>query len=520
MGLLIGWGGVDSKRRAGEGAVTKGFSAEVSNMVGVPLVFGIGFHTAWVYATTIAFTDIFFGGKQNQPNEQLVFYFISVACLAVVSLLGYWIPFFRIRKNGKSPAALSDFSRLAVIGSAMVALSTACLAGAFMGGFVGNGLLLIAAVGTGIGSGLLMPLCWAKALGACNSSQVLASFSLAITFAFCLLIMVVHCPFPLSVIVVCLFPVAELPFLLRQLRKSAKGRYAPRIAGTRIRPVRLFVKIGVPSMLFGVILGLLQELSVSSIVHASNNDMQPLLVIGSLLASPVIMFSTVIASDRWGNSYARPLFTIVIVSLALTFSAFASSDVLLLSVLIAYVCFNLLTWAAASDIVSADGLPSLAVYTALRSCLTIGAAASVVASKLTVGLGGLTSGGGISLPLGLVVIFAVAMFFWPSRKDIDSCIVPSEQKIEDSFDDVFLEACKKVARQYSLSNRESEVLLFLAQGRDVAYISKTLFISINTVKSHRRHIYSKMDVHSQQSIIEKVSREHRALRGNGRGTPS
>lgn len=64
--------------------------------------------------------------------------------------------------------------------------------------------------------------------------------------------------------------------------------------------------------------------------------------------------------------------------------------------------------------------------------------------------------------------------------------------------------CHAVADEYGLSPRELEVLEFLAEGRDRAYIEEELVISRNTVKAHVKHIYAKLDIHSHQDLIALV----------------
>lgn len=58
------------------------------------------------------------------------------------------------------------------------------------------------------------------------------------------------------------------------------------------------------------------------------------------------------------------------------------------------------------------------------------------------------------------------------------------------------------AERYRLSARESEVFELLAKGRNRVYISKALFISDNTTRTHMKNIYRKLGVHSQQELID------------------
>ena len=65
--------------------------------------------------------------------------------------------------------------------------------------------------------------------------------------------------------------------------------------------------------------------------------------------------------------------------------------------------------------------------------------------------------------------------------------------------------CEKVAIQHQLTRREREVLLLLAQGRTQSVIAKKLGISEGTVHTHILHVYQKLNVHSQQELIELIS---------------
>ena len=55
---------------------------------------------------------------------------------------------------------------------------------------------------------------------------------------------------------------------------------------------------------------------------------------------------------------------------------------------------------------------------------------------------------------------------------------------------------------FELSERETEVALLIAQGRSKAYIAEALYLSENTVRTHAKNIYAKLDVHSKQELID------------------
>ena len=64
-----------------------------------------------------------------------------------------------------------------------------------------------------------------------------------------------------------------------------------------------------------------------------------------------------------------------------------------------------------------------------------------------------------------------------------------------------LTTCVLIARQYPLTAREEEVLRYLAEGHNGAFISEVLLISPNTARTHIHNIYRKLDVSSCEDIL-------------------
>ena len=60
----------------------------------------------------------------------------------------------------------------------------------------------------------------------------------------------------------------------------------------------------------------------------------------------------------------------------------------------------------------------------------------------------------------------------------------------------------RIAAEGGLSARETEVLGYLARGRSQPYIRDALVLSKNTVASHVKHIYQKLNVHSRQELLD------------------
>ena len=68
----------------------------------------------------------------------------------------------------------------------------------------------------------------------------------------------------------------------------------------------------------------------------------------------------------------------------------------------------------------------------------------------------------------------------------------------------FRRKCSVIADTYLLSRRETEVLFLLAKGFSSSMIQEKLYISEGTANTHMRHVYRKINVHSQQELIRLV----------------
>lgn len=66
------------------------------------------------------------------------------------------------------------------------------------------------------------------------------------------------------------------------------------------------------------------------------------------------------------------------------------------------------------------------------------------------------------------------------------------------------ERCGLLASACGLTRREEEVLRLLVRGYSGARMEQELVISKNTVKTHVRHVYAKLNCHSQQELIAKA----------------
>lgn len=119
----------------------------------------------------------------------------------------------------------------------------------------------------------------------------------------------------------------------------------------------------------------------------------------------------------------------------------------------------------------------------------------------------------------LYVLFALVMMLsWHSGKSTEKTEAPlpkadeqaSTPEAAPALDSTELLAqaiedrCGEIATRYSLSPRETDVLLLLAQGRTGTTIQEELVLAASTVKTHMQHIYTKTGVKDRQELMDMV----------------
>ena len=81
-------------------------------------------------------------------------------------------------------------------------------------------------------------------------------------------------------------------------------------------------------------------------------------------------------------------------------------------------------------------------------------------------------------------------------------IMPTDRKQR------FQDRCRAVIERYGLTEREGEIMIMFAKGRNLPYVQEELCLSKSTVSTHRQHIYQKLGVHSAQEMIDLIQKEN------------
>ncbi|MDE8703493.1 LuxR C-terminal-related transcriptional regulator [Adlercreutzia equolifaciens] len=81
---------------------------------------------------------------------------------------------------------------------------------------------------------------------------------------------------------------------------------------------------------------------------------------------------------------------------------------------------------------------------------------------------------------------------------------PSASEDAGAIRDRVSKQCLQLQESYGLSARETEVMELIARGNSMAAIADRLVISENTVRTHAKHIYTKLDIHKRQELLDRL----------------
>lgn len=108
--------------------------------------------------------------------------------------------------------------------------------------------------------------------------------------------------------------------------------------------------------------------------------------------------------------------------------------------------------------------------------------------------------------LGVIVLIVVA-FFRPESHvahlllhDLNNAGDPVSLSGSQDYE----QRCLAFARSRGLSERETEIMLYIAKGYSKPFIAEKLFITDNTVRTHVKRIYEKVGVHSKRELQELI----------------
>lgn len=171
---------------------------------------------------------------------------------------------------------------------------------------------------------------------------------------------------------------------------------------------------------------------------------------------------------------------------------------------VAYGFSELALWTLMATFIKHRSLPPHLVCSISMASLTAGRFAGVGLMQLVRGVGE-GAGYGQACTLLAFALVVAALYL----RDSDGMragwgLVRPGGDAEPVSDVEF--ACGAIATECDLTRQERIVFAYLVKGRNKGFIAKEMVLSPETVKVHMRHIYRKLEVHSQQELMTKVER--------------
>ena len=398
---------------------------------------------------------------------------------------------------------IGRLSRHKAFSWAAVALTTAGTAAvglALIPGGVGEAVIIPASIVTAIGGAVLFCL-WAEAYSQMGATRTLMYGALSCIAAAAASFLISTMEAPFGVIATALLPLASLACahlsfrLLPTERAVAKGVHYP-------IPWKLIVIMAIAGLLSSFSGAFLSATEYVGAIHR---------VAATGIVGVVILVMAVSKRDRFDARFlAKVGLPVAVVAFAvIPFVAPMQGYIVSVLMRFAYVWFTFFVLLMLANICYRYGVSALWLFgieRGVRALFTLfGRQTEQLLGAPSFGLAGSDA-----VVSGLVVILVVAA----------TMILFSEKELSSRWGVSFLgedgaagdraivkkqelaNRCQELARSYGLSPREEEVLLLLAQRKTVGSIERELFIANGTAKTHIRHIYRKLDIHSRDELSD------------------
>ncbi|MGV8084362.1 MAG: LuxR C-terminal-related transcriptional regulator [Coriobacteriia bacterium] len=452
---------------------------------------GIGFYWAWIYLSFFS-TTLF---ANAAGLEALVHRTLLISLSAMVFVL-FTVVLIANRLSESLERRLTVFMPIM---AALGTLMTAFMHGQNQTGYVG---LVVGSILTGLGTGWLV-LIWDRAYGSLDPKRATVHVAAALVATVLIYFAVMGLPASLAIIVVALLPIMSGAMLIStHMTSDCTPQQNEPPAVPFSFPWKLALGIGVCGVAFGLVMGTTLASAnslnlIGSLIPAANGVVALLIIIPIVLGSRNLDFALV---------YRLVLLLMGVAFLALPLLGVSQRPLAFALARAGFTSIDALIWVQLSSFVQRISGSRLRISGGVRLSLHGGVLAGLFAELI------LTSWTVVSLSiLSAVTVFVliVVLSFIASEKDVARAwgLPPvSPDPIAP-----WRLACTEIAKDYGLSLRETEIMTLLAKGRSAARIHEELGITVRTVQTHVRNVYSKLDVHSRQDLLDLIEKHrHRS----------
>ena len=401
-------------------------------------------------------------------------------------------------------------SRIGSLGSHMKiagVLVAVCCAGTALTGLLlvpsgaPIGVVITASVVTALGGAILFCL-WAEVYSQMGSTQIVVYGAGSCLVAFGLYVLVSTMMHPYAVFATALLPMGSFAcvassFVLvpREAAKSEAARYSV--------PWKIVVIMALAGLASGLAGSVLLNPDGQGAVHR---------IWATGVAGAVILGLALLRPEKFDARFLAQacvplaLAACVLMPAAWSNAGFAVSFL----VKLAYVWFTIFAIMLLANLAFRFGVPTLRMFAIARAC-SEGAIFLGVTMRGVLQSSGLSQDGTVLLISACagVVAVCVCVLLWRSERAVNAdwgaagIEVASGERVMGPRERLIVR-CEQLAQMHALTARETEVLTLIAQRKTRSEIEQELFLSQNTVKTHVRHIYAKLGIHSKSDVYELV----------------
>lgn len=462
------------------------------------IVVGFALHWTWVWIT---FWSSKFYSASPLPSGGLILSLEPLWLLSIATNVGCYASLFFVSTRLRVFSRVSMLPWLAaaltVAGTVLISYPPADPLGeATSLGYIAGALI------TGIGSATEIIL-WAELLANRGARQVVVYSVLATVVGSLFYCVIMVLPGLVARLVTAVLPAVEMALFCRQraLVVNARVSYAaPTPADAAER--RSLVEIGLVALFFGFSYGMMKGFFVpgSDELIAIRDWLNiAALILGALA---VLLTMSVLRMDFRHMTYqvALPLmasgFVLFSLGYPLDLVGFAAHQM-------GYQYFYIIIWALWAVLSLEQQRPPAKYATVSMAAIMGGQLVGSVVGAHLVTVSTNPYHIAVVAACSVFVILLVALFAFESPfPGSDRAFFPVAAKEDEGAERK--RSLESLAQSRGLSPRETEVLEFLAKGRNRSFISTQLVISEETTKTYIKRIYRKFGVHSQQALLDLI----------------
>lgn len=346
----------------------------------------------------------------------------------------------------------------------------------------------------------------------CSMPPKRSAFSLTLAFALCGVVTLVLADAPASLLRILVILVPVISFLLFEIAYSIDlSNEVPDQPLSR----QLFSKMpwAVILLLFVCMLSsvLAKMLVPASLAIRSSYPFR--------LLWPAIMVSIFlihIALSRFSKCSSRtilwPMLAIIILSGLLCYTTLATTQPAFANAFLSATqdCLMLFCWIVVAEITYKNNFPKAFMF--ITSIVIFVRPPAIISPALLTLIPSLSSNESTQLAAGISAIFvfilAVLTVIATLVDATSKARRNSTQTMSEDYQKLSIEErIRQLSEDYKLTQREAEVALCLAKGYTLPQTASTLFISLDTVRSHSKKLYTKLGIHKKQELIELIEQD-------------